>query len=67
MGSRNVSALSVVLFLLFIVNSAFFTVSATERAVLLRFGEVVEADCSRLPVADSSKQSRACCLWCATG
>lgn len=44
MGSRNVSALSVVLFLLFIINSAFFTVSATERAVLLRFGEVVEAD-----------------------
>ena len=44
MGPRNVSALSVVLFLLFVVNSAFFTVSATERAVLLRFGEVVEAD-----------------------
>lgn len=44
MGSRNVSALTVVLFILFIVNSAFFTVSATERAVMLRFGEVVEAD-----------------------
>lgn len=44
MGSRNMSALSVTLFLLFIVNSAFFTVQATERAVLLRFGEVVEAD-----------------------
>ena len=44
MGSRNVSALTVVLFILFVVNSAFFTVSATERAVMLRFGEVVEAD-----------------------
>jgi len=44
MGSRNVSAFTVVLFILFIVNSAFFTVSATERAVMLRFGEVVEAD-----------------------
>ncbi|PRD38339.1 UNVERIFIED_CONTAM: hflC [Trichonephila clavipes] len=38
------TALYVVLFLLFIGNSAFFTVQATERAVLLRFGEVVEAD-----------------------
>lgn len=44
MGSRNMSALTVTLILLFFANSAFFTVQATERAVLLRFGEVVEAD-----------------------
>lgn len=44
MGSRNMSALTVTLILLFLANSAFFTVQATERAVLLRFGEVVEAD-----------------------
>lgn len=44
MGPRSTTALTVTLFLLFVMNSAFYTVQATERAVLLRFGEVVEAD-----------------------
>lgn len=44
MGPRNTSVLSITLFLLFLLNSAIYTVQATERAVLLRFGEVVEAD-----------------------
>jgi len=44
MGPRSTTALTVTLILLFLLNSAFYTVQATERAVLLRFGEVVEAD-----------------------
>ncbi|REH39933.1 protease FtsH subunit HflC [Paraperlucidibaca baekdonensis] len=44
MPSRNMSALYATLVVLFIANSLFFTVQATERAVLLRFGEVVDAD-----------------------
>ncbi|WP_022955036.1 protease modulator HflC [Perlucidibaca piscinae] len=44
MGNRGTMALSITLFLLFLVNSAFYTIQATERGVLLRFGEVVESD-----------------------
>ncbi|MEL0027390.1 MAG: protease modulator HflC [Perlucidibaca sp.] len=44
MGPRSTTALTVTLILLFLANSAFFTVQATERAMLLRFGEVVEPD-----------------------
>lgn len=42
--SRSTIALYIVAALLFIANSTFYTVHETERAVLLRFGEVVEAD-----------------------
>jgi membrane protease subunit HflC len=38
------TALYASLVVLFLANSLFFTVQATERAVLLRFGEVVDAD-----------------------
>src|SRR5574343_1337284 len=44
MGNRGTMALSITLFLLFLVNSAFYPIQATERGVLLRFGEVVESD-----------------------
>lgn len=44
MSPRYMSALWVTLLVLFVINSSFYTVQATERAVLLRFGEVVEAD-----------------------
>lgn len=44
MPSRSMLALYATLIVLFFANSLFFTVQATERAVLLRFGEVVEAD-----------------------
>lgn len=44
MPSRSMSALYATLVVLFLANSMFYTVQATERAVLLRFGEVVEAD-----------------------
>lgn len=44
MASRNMSALTVTLGLLFLINSIFYTVHSGERAVLLRFGEVVNAD-----------------------
>lgn len=44
MPSRNMTALYATLVLLFLGNSLFYTVQATERAVLLRFGEVVESD-----------------------
>lgn len=42
--SRSTIALYIVAALLFIANSTVYTVHETERAVLLRFGEVVEAD-----------------------
>ncbi len=42
--SRSTIALYIVAALLFIANSTIYTVHETERAVLLRFGEVVEAD-----------------------
>ncbi len=42
--SRSTIALYIVAALLFIANSTIYTVHETERAVLLRFGEVVNAD-----------------------
>lgn len=42
--SRSTIALYLVAALLFIANSTIYTVHETERAVLLRFGEVVNAD-----------------------
>lgn len=44
MGSRSTIALYVVIALLFLGNSTLYTVHETERAVLLRFGQVVNAD-----------------------
>lgn len=44
MGSRTMPALLAFMLLLFAVTGSFYTVQATERAVLLRFGEVVQAD-----------------------
>lgn len=44
MPSRAMLALYATLIALFFANSMFYTVQATERAVLLRFGEVVESD-----------------------
>lgn len=44
MGSRTMPALLALMMLLFAVTGSFYTVQATERAVLLRFGEVVQAD-----------------------
>ncbi|MBA4152233.1 MAG: protease modulator HflC, partial [Acinetobacter sp.] len=42
--SRSTIALYIVVALLFVANSTIYTVHETERAVLLRFGEVVNAD-----------------------
>lgn len=44
MGSRTMPVVLALMLLLVAVTGSFYTVQATERAVLLRFGEVVQAD-----------------------